>query len=75
MKASKLTSKFQTTVPQEIRKFLNLAWGDVVSFEIEKDKVVLKKVPAVDFEYLKSIELTLSPDWSSENDEDSYKFL
>ncbi len=75
MKAAKLTSKFQTTVPQEIRKFLNLDYGDAVSFEIENDKVILKKVSAVDFDYLKSIELTLSPEWSSENDEEAYKAL
>ncbi len=75
MKASKLTSKFQTTVPQEIRNFLNLSHGDAVSFEIENDKVILKKVSAVDFEYLKSIELTLSAEWSSKNDEDAYESL
>ena len=75
MKASKLTSKFQTTVPQEIRNFLNLSHGDAVSFEIENDMVILKKISAVDFEYLKSIELTLSSEWSSKNDEDAYGSL
>ncbi|PWU19191.1 MAG: AbrB family transcriptional regulator [Bdellovibrio sp.] len=76
MKAHKLatlSSKGQTTIPQEIRRSLDLHSGDMLAFEIEDDgKVVLKKVRAQDEEldHLKSIEMTLAPEWMSDDDDD-----
>jgi antitoxin PrlF len=72
-KLSTLSSKGQTTIPQEIRKTLNLRSGDAIAFEVEDDgKVVLKKVRAQDddLDYLKSIEMTLAPEWMSDDDDD-----
>jgi AbrB family looped-hinge helix DNA binding protein len=72
-KLSTLSSKGQTTIPQEIRKTLDLRSGDAIAFEVEDDgKVVLKKVRAQDDEldYLKSIEMTLAPEWMSDDDDD-----
>ncbi len=40
---SKLTSKAQTTVPQAVRAALGLSEGDELLYEIEGDRVVLKK--------------------------------
>ena len=74
MKASKLTSKFQTTIPQEVRKYLLLKKGDEIVFEIEDGQVVLRKATPFDIEYLSSVESTLS-EWNSENDEEAYKGL
>lgn len=36
MRACKLTTKFQTTIPKEIRQKLNLKAGDRVHFEIHE---------------------------------------
>ena len=56
----KITSKFQVTIPQEIRELLGLKAGDRVIFEIKKDKQVrIKKSIAVDDAYLRSQEKTL----------------
>ncbi len=75
MKATKLTSKHQTTIPQEIRKFLKINQGDAISFEIENNKVILKKVSAFEHDYLKSIEHSLGSEWNSKNDDESYDSL
>ena len=71
---SKLTSKYQTTIPQEVRELLLLKKGDEVVFEIEDGQVVIRKATPLDLEYLSSVESTLS-EWNSENDEDAYKNL
>jgi AbrB family looped-hinge helix DNA binding protein len=39
---AKITSKGQITLPREIRKFLNVHEGNIVSFEKEDDRVVIK---------------------------------
>ena len=39
---SKITSKGQITLPKEVRKLLNVQEGNVVIFEKENDKIVIK---------------------------------
>lgn len=39
---AKITSKGQITLPKELRKLLNVHAGNVVVFEKEDDKVVIK---------------------------------
>lgn len=41
-RSAKLTSKYQITIPSEIRRRLNLAAGDVVYLSVEEDHVVLR---------------------------------
>jgi antitoxin PrlF len=73
MSNSKLTSKFQTTIPQKIRKFLGSKVGDQIIFEITKNKHVhLKKATPLDIVYLKSLLSTLS-EWDSKNDNEDYQ--
>jgi AbrB family looped-hinge helix DNA binding protein len=75
MKASKLTSKYQATIPKEVREFLGLSQGDGIGFEIEDDQVVLKKLSKVDLEWHKAVEMTLANEWSSQNDDEAYESL
>ncbi|KYK29063.1 MAG: AbrB/MazE/SpoVT family DNA-binding domain-containing protein [Theionarchaea archaeon] len=42
MYSTKLTSKNQTTIPEEIRKFLGIKPGEKVEWVIEGDKVILR---------------------------------
>lgn len=75
IKASKLTEKYQTTVPAEIRKILNLHKGDSVAFEIQENNVVLlRKATRTDLEWPSALEGTLS-EWNSPNDEEAYRDL
>lgn len=75
MYTAKLTSKYQTTIPSSVREKLGLHSGDRISFEIDNDTVVLKKLPRADYEYLKSLEDNLSSEWSSEEDNEAYDTL
>ncbi|AFZ37275.1 transcriptional regulator, AbrB family [Stanieria cyanosphaera PCC 7437] len=68
---SKVTQKYQATIPQVVREKLAIEKGDRVIFEIQDEKVVLKKLSPVDWEYLESVSATLS-EWSSEADEEAY---
>ena len=75
MSNSKLTSKFQATIPQDIRTILNLKAGDQINFEITKDKkIVIKKAMPADIAYLKALESTLN-EWNSENDDEDFHDL
>ena len=47
MAQSTLTSKGQTTIPQEIRKLLGLKQNDRILYEVEDGKVAIKPAPAV----------------------------
>lgn len=71
---SKVTQKYQATIPQVIREKLAIEKGDRVIFEIENEKVVLKKLAIPDWEYLESVSASLS-EWSSAADEAAYNDL
>jgi AbrB family looped-hinge helix DNA binding protein len=42
----RLTRKGQVTIPQQIRSFLGARAGDEIIFEVDKQKVLVKKSPA-----------------------------
>lgn len=76
MKAvSKLTVKYQATIPRAVREKLGLTSGDHVLFESDQHQhiIVRKAVPA-DLEYLKSLQRTLG-EWDSEEDDEAYRDL
>lgn len=68
MLASKVTAKFQTTIPADVRKRLGIKEGGLVAFEFDDGKVVLRRVQPLDLEYAKALAGTLS-EWHSEHDE------
>ena len=71
---SKLTKKYQATVPEPVRKKLNLNAGDVIAFDIEDDIVKLRKARPMDIEFSNALIPTLS-EWESQNDEEAYSDL
>ena len=71
---SKLTKKYQATVPTVVRKLLKLNAGDVIAFEIENEKVKLRKARPIDIEFSSALVPTLS-EWESEHDEEAYNDL
>ena len=75
MSNSRLTSKFQVIIPQDIRTILQLKADDRIVFEVTSDKrFVIKKAIPADIVYLKALESTLS-EWTSDNDEEDYRDL
>jgi antitoxin PrlF len=71
---SKLTKKYQATVPKVVRKKLKLNAGDVIAFEIENETIKLRKARPIDIEFSSALVPTLS-EWESQNDEEAYNDL
>jgi len=71
---SKVTSKFQATIPLAVRRKLGLKPGDAVVFEIENDSVRVRRATVLDREYAKALEGTLT-EWLSKEDEEAYRGL
>lgn len=71
---SKLTQKYQTTIPSPVRKLLHLQAGDAVAFDMDDGVVFLRKARAIDFAFAKSLEETLN-EWNSPADEAAYREL
>jgi len=71
---SKLTTKYQATIPEPVRRLLDLSAGDSIAFDIEGNDVHLRKARAVDFAFAQSLEGTLT-EWSSTEDEEAYREL
>lgn len=71
---SKLTKKYQATIPEPVRKILHLEAGDAIAFDIEGESILLRKARTIDMAFAKSLEGTLS-EWFSEADEDAYRDL
>ena len=63
---SKLTSKYQATIPGSVRNALHLKAGDSITFNVEVNEVRLRKSRAVDFVYLHGIEESLVANCSNE---------
>ena len=71
---SKLTTKYQATIPGPVRKILHLSAGDAIAFDIEANSVRILKARPVDMVFTGSLEGTLS-EWASEADEEAYRDL
>lgn len=71
---SKLTTKYQTTIPKNIRKKLNLENGDSIVFEEVDGIVFIRKMTPYDIEYTKALENTMS-DWDNANDDEAFNDL
>jgi AbrB family looped-hinge helix DNA binding protein len=73
--SSKLTSKFQATVPKLVRETLHLKSQDQIIYEILDDQtVIVRKASALDKAYLKGLDHSLN-EWNSDDDEKAYKNL
>lgn len=74
LQTSKLTTKFQTTVPTRVRKILQLRAGDMVGFEIDGNEVRLRRATPLDLAFTQALEGTLT-EWSSKADDRAFKDL
>lgn len=71
---SKLTKKYQATIPEPVRRQLHLEAGDAIAFDIEGEIIHVRKARAIDLAFAKSLEGTLN-EWNSEADEEAYRDL
>ena len=72
---SKLTSKYQTTVPAPVREALLLHKGDSLVFEIAEDGLVtVRKAVPLDEGFERALGAALS-EWESAEDDEAYRDL
>lgn len=68
---SKLTTKSQTTIPQPVRVALDLEPGDEVAYEIDGERVILRKAKSTPAED----PFATFSEWQGEADRDAYADL
>lgn len=72
---AKITTKGQTTIPQNVRTALNVAPGDLIAWEVADDgTATVRRVQPLDVEYLRAVEGTLS-EWAGAADDEAYREL
>jgi antitoxin PrlF len=70
MITSKLTSKSQTTVPQAVRRALNLKPGDLLAYEISDGRVILTRADSGADDPFRGF-----GEWGGKEDEEAYASL
>jgi antitoxin PrlF len=77
MQMSKLTAKYQTTIPSEVRAALGLKAGDKVAFDITDSGVMLRAGrDRLNEEQLEAIaQMHLMKDWNTPEDDAAFKDL
>lgn len=76
MKMSRITTKYQATVPADVRAALGVSAGDQILWEIEDGVAHVRKVvEPVDLQWHAAISATLADEWLSEEDEEGYRDL
>ncbi|MEA3464841.1 MAG: AbrB/MazE/SpoVT family DNA-binding domain-containing protein [Thermodesulfobacteriota bacterium] len=71
---SKLTTKYQATIPKAVRNILHICSGDTIAFDIDEDRILIRKAQPVDLAFTRALEGTLS-EWQSAADEEAYRDL
>ncbi len=71
---SKLTKKYQATIPEPVRQILRVEAGDAIAFDIEGHDVRVRKARPVDLAFALALERTLT-EWESKADEEAYRDL
>ena len=74
MEISRITARGQTTIPKRVRDAIGLNDGDVISFEVEDDHLIVRRVTRAQDDYLQGLSATLG-EWASPEDEDAWRDL
>ncbi len=74
MHFAKISARGQTTIPKSIRDAAELGAGDLVVFEIEGDRVVMRKALQADDSYLRGLTGVVG-EWTSPEDEAAWHDL
>ena len=74
MELARIGTRGQTTIPKRVRVAANLHAGDTLTFEVQPDHLVVRKVPVAEDAYLQSLAHTLN-EWNSPEDEEAWRDL
>lgn len=72
MESSRLTAKYQATIPKTIREHLAIGAGDRIAFRIVRGRVILEREPPQDAASLRAMEAALRAEWDSKEDDEAY---
>lgn len=71
---SRLTGKYQATVPAGVRRRLGVGAGDRLAWVVEGDSVVLRRATAKDQDFAAALSATLG-EWATTEDEAAWRDL
>ena len=71
MDVARITARGRTTIPKRVREAANLNAGDLLSFEVQSDHLVVRKLPKASDAYLQGVSRTLD-EWNSPEDEGAW---
>jgi antitoxin PrlF len=71
---SRVTSKFQATIPAPVRAALGLKQGDVIAFEVKDGVVRLTRANPRDIAFAQAVEGTLC-EWDGAADNEAFRGL
>jgi len=71
---SKITKKYQATIPAIVREKLHLSAGDTISFEVQGSNIIIHKATPLDIAFISALNDTLS-EWNSPEDEEAFRDL
>ena len=74
MDLARITARGQATIPKRVRDAAGLAAGDLLSFEVQSDHLVVRKLPTADDAYLQGVSGMLD-EWNSPEDEAAWRDL
>lgn len=74
MNFAKITARGQTTIPKKICDAANLHEGDVIAFDVEGDRVIVRKVVGGQNDYLRGLSESMG-EWASPEDEAAWRDL
>ena len=75
METSRLTFKYQATVPADVRAALGIKAGDTIAWDVADGTAHVRKVAPIDAMFLKGVEANLAEEWLSSEDMDAFRDL
>ena len=75
MEMTRLTSKYQATVPLDVRKHLGLKAGDTIRWDVVDGVANVRKVAREDKVWLSLSEGSFAAEWLSPEDEAAWRDL
>jgi antitoxin PrlF len=75
METSRLTAKYQATVPADVRAALGLQAGDTIAWDVTDGNARVRKIAALDLLFLRGVEANLAEEWLSTEDMDAFRDL
>ena len=75
MEMSKVTSKFQATVPADVRAALGIGAGDALAWSVRDGVAMVRRMPKDLRGWDPLVWLSLADEWLSPEDEDAFRDL